>query len=164
MILDISRLIRNNDEPMSFEVTFDGEYIERDDFKLILKSPLKITGSAYYDGGLVKIKGNISALAEAQCSRCLNAFDYPLNVDFDEVFSKSEDSEDMYYYYDDEIKLDDMVIDNVILSMPLKLLCSEKCKGLCPVCGKNLNTGECGCEKGEIDPRFAALKDLFKGD
>ncbi|WDU84060.1 YceD family protein [Caloramator sp. Dgby_cultured_2] len=65
---------------------------------------------------------------------------------------------------EDRINLEDMIIDNIILSYPAKILCSDDCKGLCPVCGKNLNEGQCECLKDVIDPRLEALKQFFKGD
>ncbi|MDF2674142.1 MAG: hypothetical protein K0R09_2410, partial [Clostridiales bacterium] len=65
---------------------------------------------------------------------------------------------------ENSIDLKDMVMDNIILSMPIKFLCSPECRGLCPVCGKNLNKYQCNCNKNNVDPRLAVLKDLFKGD
>ncbi|SKA92275.1 uncharacterized protein SAMN05443428_11233 [Caloramator quimbayensis] len=164
MLLDISGLIKGNIEILPFEIVVKKESIEREDFKFYLMSPLKVDGSAYYDGGLIKVKGTISTSIKAQCSRCLETFNYELNIDYDEIFSKAHEDEDTYSYDGNTIDLSNMVIDNIILSMPIKFLCSEDCKGLCSICGKNLNTGKCNCEKGEIDPRLAVLKDLFKGD
>ncbi|QCX32236.1 DUF177 domain-containing protein [Caloramator sp. E03] len=164
MLLNISDLIKGNIEVLPFEIILNKDVLERDDFKFVLLSPLKVVGNAYYDGGLVKVKGNISATVQAQCSRCLQNFDYDCNIDFDENFTKEHENEETYYYNGSTIDLSNMVIDNIILSMPIKFLCSEDCKGLCPICGKNLNNGSCNCEKGEIDPRFAVLKDFFKGN
>lgn len=163
MTLNISELLRKRVEKLPFEVTFQGYSIEREDFKLILKSPLRVCGDASYDGQIVNLKGNITAIIEVQCSRCLESFDYHLDVEFDEDFSKLEHNEETYFIEEEFIDLEDMVIDNVILSMPLKFLCSEECKGLCTICGKNLNKYQCDCNKNNVDPRLAVLKDLFKG-
>ena len=62
--------------------------------------------------------------------------------------------EDMHF------NLDPLVTEDIFLSLPTKILCSEDCKGLCPKCGVNLNLGKCSCKK-EIDPRLAALKELL---
>lgn len=163
MILDASRLLKRKVEVLPFNVSYEADFIEREDFELKLKSPILVSGEAYYDGEIVRMKGNIKTLIEAQCSRCLKNIDYPLEINFEEEFSKAE-HEDAYPIMDnDDIDLKNMVIDNLILSIPLRLLCSENCKGLCPKCGKNLNTGSCNCEKDDVDPRLAVLKDLFKG-
>ena len=58
--------------------------------------------------------------------------------------------------------LSEIVINNILIGMPLKSLCRENCKGLCPKCGKDLNLGDCDCPKKEIDSRFAVLKELLK--
>ena len=66
----------------------------------------------------------------------------------------------------DDVELDDIIVPELILSMPMKELCSEDCRGLCPRCGKDLNDGECGCAE-EIDPRLAKLAEIldsFKTD
>ncbi|EYE89300.1 hypothetical protein Q428_03220 [Fervidicella metallireducens AeB] len=163
MILDVSRLLTKKVDQMKFEMLFETDQIERDDFQLELVSPISVVGNAYYDGEIVNVIGNISLVIKTLCSRCLNSVDYHLTIDFDELFSKSKRDEDIYPFSENYIDLKDMVIDNIIMSLPFKPLCSEECKGLCPVCGKNLNLGQCDCNRDNIDPRFAALKDLFKG-
>lgn len=164
MTLNISELLRKRVEELPFEVTYNGDLIVREDFKLILKSPLRVCGNAAYDGQIVNLKGNITGIIEVQCSRCLEPLDYQLNVEFNEDFSKLEHNEEIYPIEEESIDLKDMVVDNLILSIPLKFLCSENCRGLCTVCGKNLNKYQCDCNKDNIDPRLAVLKDLFKGD
>lgn len=164
MTLNIFELLRKKVEELPFEITYNGDFIMREDFKLILKSPLKVCGNATYDGQIVNLKGSITGIIEGQCSRCLESLDYNLNVEFDEDFSKLEHNEEIYPIEEESIELKDMVIDNIILSIPFKFLCSEECKGLCPVCGRNLNKYQCDCNKDNIDPRLAVLKDLFKGD
>lgn len=164
MTLNISELLRKRVEELPFEVTFNGDSIVREDFKLILKSPLKVCGNATYDGQIVNLKGNITGIIEVHCSRCLELLDYQLDVEFNEDFSKLEHNEDIYPIEEECIDLKDMALDNLILSIPLKFLCREDCMGLCTVCGKNLNKYQCDCNKDNVDPRLAVLKDLFKGD
>lgn len=164
MILDISKLLKKKISEFPFELTYNGDILEREDFEVVLKSPLKIRGTAYYGGEIVSVIGNISGIISAQCSRCLVMFDYPMDVDFDEKFSKSTSEDESYPITDNSIDLTDMVIENLIVSMPLKPLCSEECKGLCLNCGSNLNESKCDCETDDINPKFAALKDLFTGD
>lgn len=164
MILDVSKLIKKKIQVLPFDITYEAETLEREGFKVELASPLKVVGDAYYDGEMIRVKGEVSVLIKAQCSRCLINVDYPLKFDFEEEYSKLEIEDSYPILEGDDINLKDMVIDNIILSMPLRLLCSDECKGLCPTCGIDLNTGLCDCDAEDIDPRLSALKDLFKGN
>ena len=62
---------------------------------------------------------------------------------------------------DDQLDLDQLLTEDILLDLPSKFLCSPDCKGLGPICGKNLNQGDCGCEKDTVDPRLAILKELL---
>jgi uncharacterized protein len=72
----------------------------------------------------------------------------------------SSDEMDVGYYSDDEIDIKDIVREQMLLVVPIKQLCSSDCKGLCPDCGKDLNTGSCGCRDVKVDPRFSKLSEL----
>ncbi|MDD2499121.1 MAG: DUF177 domain-containing protein, partial [Desulfitobacteriaceae bacterium] len=69
--------------------------------------------------------------------------------------------EEIYFYEGDKIDILPQVLQTILLELPMKVLCREDCKGLCPVCGTNLNIKECRCERESIDPRLAALKNLL---
>lgn len=73
----------------------------------------------------------------------------------------SESDEDYIETPDYKLELDEVVKTDIILELPAKFLCSEDCKGLCMKCGKNLNEGDCGCDKGSVDPRLEILKQLI---
>jgi uncharacterized protein len=164
MILDVSNLLRRKTADLPFEIKYEEPYVERESFKVKLKSPLTVNGNAVYDGEVINLKGRISALLEVTCSRCLDTFDYDANIEFDEIFAKFNEEADVYLFEGDNLELTDMVIDNLILHIPVKFLCSENCKGLCPECGSNLNKHQCNCNIEDIDSKFAVLKDLFKVD
>ena len=73
-----------------------------------------------------------------------------------------DEMDDIIYVESDEVDLDDLLVPELILDMDIAVLCSEDCKGLCPKCGKNLNEGDCGCDRRVIDPRLAKLQELLK--
>lgn len=164
MQLNISELLKKKSEKQIFDLTFDLDYLVRDDYKVKLKAPIYIKGEAVNNGSIVEIKGVFVVLCDVQCSRCLDEFEDSFIVEFEERFSKSPEEEEIYPIIEDAIIFDDMVMDDLILSMPVKLLCNKECKGLCHNCGENLNKVNCDCEKDVINPKFAALKDLFKED
>ena len=82
----------------------------------------------------------------------------------DEKVSKDEQEDENVITLEEGDVLDirDVVMNNIYLALPLKVLCKEDCKGLCQDCGKNLNEGQCNCTHEEVDPRLSALKDMFK--
>ena len=63
-----------------------------------------------------------------------------------------------------ELDTEAFIYNEMIMSLPMKVLCKETCKGLCPVCGKNRNMGDCGCDTFVPDPRLAAIKDIFNAN
>ena len=97
------------------------------------------------------------------CSRCLEEVSYPVSVKVTKELDFSDlDEEDSSYIENKELDLDILIFDEVVPKLPSKVLCKEDCKGLCPVCGTNLNKKECGCDRTVADPRMAAIQDIFK--
>ncbi len=106
------------------------------------------------------------------CARCLDPVSQRLNGDFDLIFrpeaadsnsgerSISEEETEIGYYEERGLVLEDVVREQVLLSLPNRTLCSPDCKGLCQHCGANLNTATCDCNKAPADPRWSALADL----
>jgi uncharacterized protein len=85
-------------------------------------------------------------------------------VDFAEGQEKSNSDEDNYFVVDPSsgfLQIDNMVRESILLTLPLKPLCREDCKGLCPICGIDLNKSVCSCVKRETDPRWEKLKGLL---
>ncbi len=121
----------------------------------------------------VIVSGSMSVDMANTCSRCLKEFrevrELPVDVVYhpaDEVGPERhelhDDELDTGFYRDDELDLGDLLREQVMLNLQMKPLCSETCQGICPKCGKDLNTGACGCRNDEIDPRLAVLKTLLE--
>ena len=126
-----------------------------------------VKGFVINNGRMLEVKGTISALIHEVCNRCLDEFNLPLTVEFEENFrqagnSEFEDSEDLNYFEGDSIDITEAVRENLLLAQPLKPLCSENCKGLCPHCGVNLNKTVCNCVSENLDPRLAVLERFLK--
>ena len=137
-----------------------------------LASPATVEGSARRRGEEIRLRGKIGAEVEVSCDRCLAAVRLPLEVEFDTAFipqaseaGKTENVEllsadmGLAAYEGDAVDLDELVREQILLTLPSRRLCREECKGLCPVCGADLNAGDCSCEQGEADPRWSALAD-----
>ncbi|MEN6620557.1 MAG: DUF177 domain-containing protein [Smithella sp.] len=121
--------------------------------------------------GTVFIKGNFSATINIACSRCLEDVSLPVCGDFAytmmpktpeirEEIELEADELEISYYEGDFIDLAPIIYEQIILQIPIKPLCSENCKGLCPRCGTNLNVASCNCNLEAIDERLAVLKNF----
>lgn len=119
----------------------------------------------------VSIKGRIEAEGELECCRCLEPFDFPVEVEFKYVLTPAEDleegeleltPEDLEYshYTGDVIDLDQLIVEQIVLEVPIKPLCDDSCKGLCPVCGINRNRETCDHESEQASSPFSRLKDF----
>ena len=121
--------------------------------------------------GTVFIKGNFSALIDADCSRCLERtrlticsnFTYtliPVKAEQKEEIELKPEELEISSYQGDFIDLAPIICEQIILQIPIKILCREECKGLCQRCGTNLNAASCQCEKDVRDTRMAVLKNF----
>ncbi len=109
------------------------------------------------------IQVKMGALQPSECVRCLEAFDQPLEIDFTELYAFSQRSatdSSLILPEDGQIVLEPLVREYMLLEIPISPLCRLECKGLCPVCGENLNFITCEHGDNEVDPRLAVLKSL----
>ena len=126
----------------------------------------------------INLTGPVTCLLSFSCSRCLEQFRYTLCTDMDidiiinnsnnlsnDVELKGEEL-DVYYFNNNEIDLNPLVYEEVILNVPMKPLCKDECKGICSMCGKNLNNEACNCDKSPETPLGEKLKSFlsFQGD
>ena len=159
-----------------FAHTYRPEEVELEEEGARLVADAAVEGSATRKGEQVRLRGTISTEVELLCDRCLAPERGPLAVEFDTSFvpreaeaAKTENvellKEDLVLsaYEGGAVDLDELVREQILLALPSRHLCREECKGLCQRCGADLNAGDCSCERGETDPRWAALADLKKG-
>ena len=169
MIVDIDRLPREGLKiSKNFEL-FHDEIVEED---VILLLPLHADITIKKIGEEVYVKGKIKTLISFVCSRCLVPFEFPVDSLFDLVYIPEEleaareelSGEDLNssFYYSRQIDLKEVVIEQLNLTFPIKPLCSETCQGICPICGKNINSGECSCVTKDSESRLEKLKIFLK--
>lgn len=135
-------------------------------------APVRTEISAIWEYDHVRVTGKVTSAVRLTCSRCLVEYDLPLSSNFTIFYteSKGEDFEEEVElsdydlisasYTGEEIVLDPEVAEQVLLEVPYKPLCTESCRGLCTQCGADLNAGECGCDRGGINLKMAALKKI----
>jgi len=120
----------------------------------------------------IRIVGRFAVSIEVQCARCLEPVPGNFSGDFDLLYRPlgidsgkaeaaiSEAETEIGYYTGDGLKLEDVLKEQVLLTLPVKAICRESCKGFCPHCGKNLNAEQCSCAGDTSDPRWSALADI----
>ena len=156
-----------------FAHAYEPEELVLDDEHVRLTRWPEVSGNARRNGQQVRLRGTITARAEVDCDRCLKSVDIPVETDFDvtyvpaadygaepEAAELQEDDLGLSIFDGESIDVDELVREQVLLTLPTRALCGEDCKGLCPVCGEDRNKEACACEPTEVDPRWAALKDL----
>ena len=151
------------EESITVKGTMDGSRYKRpEDADLSFESPVEYELTVSKIGTDVRVEGLVRCTMSLLCDRCLETFSFPVSAHLDielapkdnqpklpEVELRDEEM-DTYYFEGDELELDPYVYEEVILAIPIKALCDDVCKGICPVCGKNRNTEtcECGAPKG----------------
>lgn len=124
-------------------------------------------------GDEILVRGGLHAELGLRCSRCLKEFERRVDIPVSVVYHQVEetaagrhalrnDEMDTGFYRGEELDLQELAREQILLSIQMKSLCSESCKGLCPRCGADLNLETCGCVTKEIDPRLEALKNFFE--
>jgi uncharacterized protein len=134
--------------------------------------PLEVHGSAELLDGQIHINGQLHTRLEMVCARCLEPVVEEVSRDFDlfyrplqsiqreeEMRLKLDDTE-MAFFKGEGLFLTDVLAEQVLLALPMKVICRSDCRGLCPHCGTNLNADQCRCSVRALDPRMAPLARL----
>ena len=130
----------------------------------IFCSPVQISGLFQNRSGIVTLKYEAKALLQYACDRCGKETEKEEKYGFEHWLARELESEDNDEYIlvpTGTIDMDELVMTDVTLELPFQLLCREDCKGLCPICGADLNETTCNCERKQIDPRLESLKMLL---
>lgn len=140
-------------------------------FDIKHKAPVSIKAHSV-NSKSVMLEAVIDIILEGMCDRCLEPVDIPFHIEFSRRYdfdddgnahiAGDEDDEEVYYISGYDLDVDELVSEEVTIGFPMKVLCDEACKGICKVCGANLNKGECGCDRTELDPRMSVIRDLFR--
>lgn len=165
MVINLENVF--NDGVKEIKVDFDFDFSSVDfDGVYPFAVPVKLRGAVVNETGIVYIKASASFRFDAVCDRCACEFSRDMTVPVEHILVSElneEDNDDFILAEGMQLDIEQLVLEDILLSLPMKTLCREECKGMCSQCGKNLNDGSCDCKK-EIDPRLAALKEIFAED
>ena len=169
MIVD---LLSVTDEPVPFNFQIAADQLDLDSEGVRVIGDINVTGNVSKNAAKTSVKGSIKAPLEIDCTRCLTPVKRELDIAFDvdyvgkELLPESKETHlesgdlDTDVIEGNELDLDQTAREQIVLNLPEQVLCRDDCKGICATCGKDLNEGECRCSEDDIDPRWAALKDL----
>ena len=153
-----------------FSRTFQPAEVEQEGDSYRVVQPVSLDFNIHKDKDRFRLEGTVRTELELACSRCLEPFRLPVDAAFDlryhpasEMSSVEEsgiEEEDLEtsYYRDEQIDLNELMREQFYLALPMKPLCQDGCRGLCPQCGTNLNQGACDCAAEWKDPRLAPLE------
>ena len=163
MILELKGIFAGIGKSLPIDCTLD---MSREEISgcYPLKKPVKAQGSVFNRASVVTLNLQIDFEYIAPCDRCGKETAREFSVIIDKSLATSiegEESDTIIIVPDMRLDVDQLIFSEVILSLPTKHLCSETCKGICFKCGKDLNEGNCECDKKEIDPRLQKLADLL---
>ncbi len=154
------------------DLTFDPAEIDLEGEIVSLTGKVAFSGETQRLGERAHVRGAINSDVLLDCTRCLEPIAKHLEIPFDAVFVDASEEEtnaeaevadgelDESLVEDDKIDMTEVVREQILLAVPEQIFCREDCKGLCPQCGANLNLIDCKCAGDDIDPRWAALKNL----
>ena len=165
-------LAKIRDAQERFEQVYAPERLASADEAFRVAAPVTLAFDIYKDKDHFRVIGSVQTTLEMPCSRCLEAFSCPVDASFDLRYQPharntgegereiEEDDLTTAFYENDTIDLGQLMREQFYLALPMKPLCGNDCKGLCPTCGTNWNKGTCDCSNQSEDPRLAALKAL----
>ena len=162
MLIDISDVLLNTGRVKKYTIKYGQDVFsyKNGDYKVISCEPFEIEVVSP-DKNKLDIRGKGKIVLAIPCNRCLSDVETVIDVDIDEDITIDTDVEEQNFVEGHNIDVDKMLETEILLNIPAKVLCDEDCKGICTVCGKNLNEGECGCDRFVPDPRMAAINDIF---
>lgn len=170
MLVDLSEVMNRKGEVQEIEAAIDFQEFEMngEHYPVASKAPLQLALSSPGARRLL-IKADGKLVLSAPCDRCLKEVLLPFSIhvsrEVDLAKTEAERAEDLdeaCYIAGACLDTDRLVYEEILLDFPMKVLCREDCKGICKVCGADLNLGECGCDRTVLDPRMSVIQDIFK--
>jgi len=169
MIIEIDRIPSEG-----LKISKDFEFFNEDlvDENAVFLNPVHSELFIKRVGDEIVIRGRIKTCLRFVCSRCLVPFEFPVDSKFDlaylpeelDIFQDQLENGEInsFFYYSQKIEVKDVVLEQLNLTFPVKPLCSARCQGICPVCGKIIRESECACVRDDSDPRLEKLKTFIR--
>lgn len=169
MLISLSVIMNTTDkvENISAPIEMDTFDFQGNSYELVKKDPVDLT-ITNLGNKKVMIEASTKISLALYCGRCLKEIVYPMDIQFSKEIDfnlteeeRAQNLDETNYIVGYDLNVDTLVYDEILIDFPMRLLCSEDCKGICKNCGANLNEGTCNCDNTEYDPRMARIRDIF---
>jgi len=166
VIIDVSNILKVEGSKLDIDTFVEFGSVEFNGDTFQFSKPVKVTGNIVHIGTTLKLSADVSGAIRTKCYRCAKKLEKEFSFSIQETFTNNahltvKEDEDIIYFEGNRLDLSEVIVNNIFINMPMKYLCSQECKGLCPKCGTDLNTNQCNCREEEIDPRLEVLKNFF---
>ena len=176
MMLDMIPILNGSETKLSFSYTVNAadDPVLTDEglvfHDITFPEPIRVSGHVSSMAGYMELHLEAVVSYSTHCARCLEPIENILTFHIDKPVAdtkgslslENKDTDDYLLIENNALSLDDAVSEQILMEFPMRHLCREDCKGLCPKCGNNRNNGDCGCDLHEQDPRLSALAELLK--
>ena len=170
MLINLSELFPVEGKSKTYDLELEMTQFHAPDgvYGIVEKHPVNLVITNQGDKVLT-VKGEADVCLEMPCSRCLEPVKVPFHLEIDQKVDMKQTDEDraadldeQFYINGYNLDVDQLVGNELTLNLPMRVLCSEDCKGICNRCGTNLNRGTCDCAGKSLDPRMSVIQDIFK--
>lgn len=170
MLINLSELFPVEGKSKTYTVPLEMTHFEGSDcsYKIVEKEPVTLVVTNQGERVLT-VAGKAVLSLEMPCARCLDPVIVPFELEIDQELDMNQTKEDRIEALDEQfyingynLDVDQLVGNELTLNLPMRVLCSDNCKGICNRCGTNLNRGTCDCDNRSLDPRMSVIQDIFK--
>ena len=167
MLIDLSKVLSTDEEICTVDTVIEADTFDVSGKSYPYKKDSKVHITFKNASNKLIIDGKIECTIVMPCDRCLDDVDehfdiaYYNEIDMNETGLQTGTDEDYPFIEDKQFCTEQFVYNEILVRLPMKVLCKEDCPGLCPKCGTNLKYGSCNCESAEIDPRMSKFQDVF---
>ncbi|MCI6887388.1 MAG: DUF177 domain-containing protein [Lachnospiraceae bacterium] len=170
MLINLTELFSRDGKEKNYTLDIEMETFETPDgvCDIISKEPVELHIKNLGDRKLLA-EGSARLTLQMPCSRCLEPVDVPFDLTIEEELDMNkteqervEDLDEQPYVSGYNLDVDQLLSNELLLNLPMKVLCKEDCKGICNRCGANLNHMTCSCDRSSPDPRMSVIQDLFQ--
>ena len=170
MLINLSELFPVEGKSKTYDLELEMTQFHAPDgvYGIVEKHPFNLVITNQGDKVLT-VTGEADVCLEMPCSRCLEPVKVPFHLEIDQKVDMKQTDEDraadldeQFYINGYNLDVDQLVGNELTLNLPMRVLCSDNCKGICNRCGTNLNRGTCDCDNRSLDPRMSVIQDIFK--
>ena len=170
MLINLSELFPVEGKSQTYTVPLEMTHFKGSDwsYKIVEKEPVTLVVTNQGERVLTVVGKAVLSL-EMPCARCLDPVIVPFELEIDQELDMNQTKEDRIEALDEQfyingynLDVDQLVGNELTLNLPMRVLCSDNCKGICNRCGTNLNRGTCDCDNRSLDPRMSVIQDIFK--